>query len=272
MSFAPMIRMLRFGLAGAVTMLALAQSGPLAAAQPGRGNFDHLLTTFPLTGVHAITPCESCHIGGQMAGTPTQCEYCHRAGSRIATTAKPPTHIRTNDACDTCHRSAATWTGARFSHVTVVPGTCFTCHNNVTVGGKPNGHMVTNLPCDACHRTVAWVPAAGFNHVGVVPGTCGQAGCHSAGGAGLQAPGNHVPVSAVNLPAPACDQCHGSTTSFTVERMNHNGVGVGCVICHNAPQVYLGNMTVRSVTHQSRTATDCTNSGCHRINYSSWAT
>ena len=55
---------------GAMAMAALAQMGASVAQQSGRSTFDHLRTTFPLTGVHAVTPCENCHVGGQMAGTP----------------------------------------------------------------------------------------------------------------------------------------------------------------------------------------------------------
>src|SRR5262247_4007141 len=107
-------RFIRSTLIAVVAVMALAQAGPGLAQ---RSSFDHLRTTFPLTGVHAVTPCESCHVGGQMAGTPRQCEYCHRPGSRIAATAKPMRHVVTTQACDVCHRSAATWAGARYSHV-----------------------------------------------------------------------------------------------------------------------------------------------------------
>src|SRR5262245_43629290 len=98
--------LVRSALIGAMAIAALA-AGVSVAQQRGRGTFDHLRTTFPLTGVHAVTPCENCHIGGQMAGTPRQCEYCHRPGSRIAVTVKSPSHIPTTDACNICHRSAA---------------------------------------------------------------------------------------------------------------------------------------------------------------------
>ena len=105
-------RLARSIASAAFSMAALALTGTAVAQQSGRGTFDHLRTTFPLTGVHAVTPCENCHVGGQMAGTPRQCEYCHRPGSRIATTFKPANHVMTNEACNTCHRSAATWQGA----------------------------------------------------------------------------------------------------------------------------------------------------------------
>lgn len=262
-------RLARIAVAGVVAILALAQAGAaLAQQQSGRSNFDHLRTAFPLTGAHAVTPCESCHIGGQMAGTPRECGYCHRSGSRIAQTVMPLNHIPTFDRCDNCHRSAATWTGARYSHVAVAPGTCMTCHNGSMAQGKPNGHVMTNSPCDTCHRTTAWVPA-GFNHVGVVPGTCGT--CHYPGGPGLAAPSNHIPyrTQLLNGASMGCDACHTSTTTFTAETMNHNnslGNGSGwCIGCHMSGTSYLGSMQKMSLTHQqSAGVTDCSQSGCHR--------
>ena len=257
-----------FAFVAAVTVAAAG-----SAAAQGRSNFDHLRTMFPLTGMHAVTPCETCHIGGRMAGTPTRCDYCHRPGSRIATTFKPPKHIQTNDACDNCHRSTATWSGARYSHVTVTPGTCSTCHNGATAPGKPANHMQTTMSCDTCHRSTAWVPAAGFNHAGVVPGSCGT--CHKPGGPGLAAPSNHIPYQAQLLAGASmgCDACHASTTTFTAETMNHNGSqgnGSGwCKGCHQNGTNYLGNMRKNSLTHQGSTVggvavTDCSQSGCHR--------
>jgi len=256
---------MRFHLVVAAAAFALAVPG--AAQQPGRGTFDHLRTSFPLTGVHAVTPCETCHIGGRMAGTPRQCEFCHRAGSGIAATFKPAKHVPTNEPCQNCHRSAATWQGARYSHVSATPGSCITCHNGSFAPGKPANHIVTTLSCDTCHRTIAWVPA-GFPHTGVAPGSCET--CHTPGGAGLAMPANHIPYK-TQLTAGAsmgCDRCHRSTTTFTVETMDHNntqGNGAGfCRGCHATGTSYLGNMTKRSVTHQSNTATDCSQSGCHR--------
>jgi hypothetical protein len=258
----------RSGLVAALVVATSAISDPAVAQQRGRGNFDHLLTTFPLTGVHAITPCEDCHIGGQMAGTPRQCEYCHRAGSRIAATVKPARHVQTNEPCDNCHRSAATWAGARYSHVTVAPGTCLSCHNGGMVSGKPASHIATTASCDVCHRTTAWIPA-GFNHAGVLPGSCGT--CHFPGGSGLAAPTNHIPYQSQLLAGSSlgCDACHTSTVTFTSEKMNHNnsaGNGSGwCIGCHLSGLSYLGSMQKNSLTHQQRTGvTDCSQSGCHR--------
>jgi len=290
-------RLVRFALVGATAVLALMQVTPSGAQGRGPSNFDHLRTGFPLTGAHAVTPCETCHVGGQMANTPRRCEYCHRMGSRIATTVMPMRHIQTGEPCETCHRSAISWSGARFSHVAVTPGTCQSCHNGGMVSGKPSRHILTTASCDACHRTVAWAPA-GYNHVGVVPGTCanchgtsatgkpsghvvttascdqchrttgwlpagydhtgvvaGTCGnCHRPGGSGLAEPGNHVPYQTqlLNGASMSCDACHSSTTTFSAQRMNHNGSqgnGAGwCKGCHASGTNYLGNMQKKALT------------------------
>jgi len=367
------VRSVRFIFVAAAAALALLQVTPASAQLPGTRTFDHLRTGFPLTGAHAVTPCETCHIGGRMAGTPTQCYYCHRPESGIAATVMPAQHIRTSDPCENCHRSAISWAGARFSHIGVAPGTCQTCHNGGSAHGKPSGHILTTASCDQCHRgTVAWVPA-GYNHAGVVPGTCTNchgttatgkpsghisttascdqchrtmawipasfnhsgvaagtcltchgvsasgkpsghvttsdscdschqtsawlpasynhvgvvAGscndCHRPGGSGLAEPNNHVPyqLNLLNGASMKCDACHSSTTSFSVERMDHNGsLGNGsgwCKGCHQSGTSYLGRMEKKALTHESKVnVTDCSQSGCHRPlgnrgnPYSSW--
>jgi hypothetical protein len=374
MNITRIARLVRPVIVGVMSIAAMALALPSAAQQKRQAPYDHLRTRFPLTGAHAVTPCETCHIGGQMAGTPTQCGYCHRAGSRTAVTVKPARHVQTADSCDVCHRSAATWTGARFSHVAVTPGTCFSCHNGSMASGKPSGHVATTASCDSCHRTSAWVPAgfnhltvtpgtcaschngstatgkpsghvvttascdqchrttawlpASFNHASVTPGTCATchngstatgkpanhlittascdqchrtiawlpatfshasvtpgtcATCHFPGGSGLAKPANHIPYESQLLAGTSlgCDACHTSTTSFTVERMNHNntqGNGAGwCRGCHLTGTTYLGNMQKKSLTHQKSTGvTDCSQSGCHRplgnqgSTYKSW--
>jgi hypothetical protein len=40
--------------------------------------FDHDLTDFPLSGLHATTSCESCHVDKKFAGTKSACIDCHR--------------------------------------------------------------------------------------------------------------------------------------------------------------------------------------------------
>jgi hypothetical protein len=156
---------------------------------------------------------------------------------------------------------------AGFNHASVAPGTCASCHNGTTATGKPAKHVVTTASCDACHRTTAWLPAT-FSHANVTPGTCGT--CHN-GTTARGKPTNHIPHESQLLAGSSmgCDACHTSTTSFTIQRMNHNnslGIGSGwCKGCHLSGTSYLGNMQKKSLTHEKSTAvTDCSQSGCHR--------
>jgi hypothetical protein len=210
-----------------LSCLMLLLAAPLAfGAESPRSNFDHLLTGFPLTGVHASTPCETCHVGGRFRGTPKDCAFCHSAGGRIAVSVKPFNHVPTQEPCEQCHRSASTWTGARFSHASVTPGDCMRCHNGTYAPGKSASHIQTASPCDTCHRTTFWAPAR-FNHANVTPGSC--ATCHN-GSQARGKPANHVQTTA------ACDQCH-STSAWTPARFNHASVTPGsCATCHNGSQ------------------------------------
>jgi len=237
-------RVVRSVLIAALTVMALALAG---AGLAQRSSFDHLRTTFPLTGVHAVTPCESCHVGGQMAGTPRQCEYCHRPGSRIAATAKPMRHVVTTQACDVCHRSAATWAGARYSHVGVAPGSCMSCHNGMAAPGKPTRHVQTTSSCDSCHRSLAWLPA-GFNHAGVAAGTC--ANCHN-GSTATGKPPTHI------VTTQSCDICHRTGVAWIPTQFNHTGIAAGtCATCHNGV-----NAVGKPPTH---VATTLSCDQCHR--------
>jgi len=38
----------------------------------------------------------------------------------------------------------------------------------------------------------------------------------------------------------------------------------GCKTCHASGTSYLGDMEKKSVTHESSSGTDCSQSGCHR--------
>ncbi|MBE9516836.1 MAG: hypothetical protein IME93_07635 [Proteobacteria bacterium] len=185
-------------------------------------DFDHVGTGFILSGSHMRANCDECHINGIFRGTPTDCAGCHDRGRVKASTVKPASHVRTQLSCDQCH-STRTWFGAIFDHSEAMPGTCITCHNNVTAPGKTAGHIVTTASCDECHKTTAWIPA-GFRHAGVTPGTCST--CHN----GSTAPGK--PASHV-ITAASCDNCH-STRAWLPASFDHGSVVPGtCASCHN---------------------------------------
>jgi hypothetical protein len=192
-----------------------------AAETPSRSSFNHTQTGFPLTGAHAQADCQTCHLQGMFKGTPRQCEVCHTQGSRTASTFKPNNHPQTAMPCNQCHVSQISWSGARFDHLGIAPGSCAGCHNGVTATGKPSRHIFTTSSCDTCHRTTAWVPA-GYNHAGVAPGTCTT--CHGVTATGK--PGGHVATTL------ECDQCH-STRAWQPAGYNHTSAVPGqCTTCH----------------------------------------
>src|SRR6185369_12585232 len=41
--------------------------------------FDHDFTDFPLVGLHAVVPCEQCHVTRAYKDVPQDCYTCHRA-------------------------------------------------------------------------------------------------------------------------------------------------------------------------------------------------
>ena len=246
---------------------ALMACASLAMAQANLRNFDHVKTGFPLTGVHANERCESCHVNGVFKGTPRDCATCHAAGSPLSRTnvIKPPRHIPTTQGCDSCH-TTQTFTGARFTHTGVAPGTCQTCHNGFMAPGKSAGHIATQASCDSCHRTGAWTPATGFDHASVVPGTCGS--CHN-GARATGKPVAHMPVAA----SPACDSCH-STGNWRPTRWNHTQTGVTnqCSTCHSGAYPPADGRPANHVPYQTLAGVPITNcDSCHRSGYAAWA-
>lgn len=210
------------GLLFVLPLLAFTHLAMAKTPEPETIRFDHIKTGFNLTGAHIQSRCESCHIQGMFKGTPRDCATCHMAGNRMGAMAKPNRHVATIAPCESCHRTTG-WTPATFSHVSVMPGACLSCHNGSSATPKPSGHILTTSSCDTCHRTSAWSPA-GYNHTGVAPGTC--ATCHN-GTTATGKPGRHI------VTADSCDTCH-RTTAWLPAGYNHVGVVPGtCATCHN---------------------------------------
>ena len=147
--------------------------------------FDHQNTSFPLTGAHITTTCQSCHQTGY-TGTPTDCLSCHQTDYNSTTN---PNHVTENipTTCVDCHSTTA-WQPASFDHQNtgfpltgahintlsivssiwlyiihqqIVMLVIQTDYNNTT---NPN-HIAANFPttCVECHSTSAWTPAT-FDH------------------------------------------------------------------------------------------------------------
>jgi hypothetical protein len=102
-----------------------------------------------------------------------------------------------------------------------------------------------------------------MNHTAVTGSTCTSChgGAYTAFGAEAK-PGNHIPTALVG--GKDCKACHTSTVSWSAMKMDHNNVLTGCKTCHASGTSFLGDMEKKSLTHESNTATDCSQSGCHR--------
>ena len=112
------------GVVLAVVLAVCSLQAQAAGTQAVGRSFDHNATGFPLSGVHALTACETCHAAGVFKGTPKTCDGCHALGKRVVATPKSSSHIVTDAPCDTCHFNASTFLGARFNHGTALPGQC----------------------------------------------------------------------------------------------------------------------------------------------------
>lgn len=217
---------------------------PVRSAQ--RTSFDHLTSGYELQGAHRDLPCESCHVNGIFKGTPRTCQGCHTIGSWIDATARPVTHMATQDRCELCHALYTFTPAYRVDH-SATRGTCFSCHNNVTAQGKKPDHVPADNNCDACHTTVAFVPNR-VEHADLVARTVCR-GCH----AGIRAtamPRNHAMTSR------ECGDCHGTLT-WSPAHFNHTGMSADCQSCHN------GILASGKVASHPATVQDC--SACHRF-------
>lgn len=183
--------------------------------------FDHAETGFELTGGHNFVACESCHSGGQFAGTPTECVACHSVNGRINATAKPVNHIHTSERCDTCHNTQDWQAVPRVDHHEVF-GLCSNCHNNVIAPGKPVDHIPVQSECSDCHSDLAWQPVQ-FSHDRVT-GPC--VNCHN----GTSATGR--PVDHINV-NPVCEACHNTVAFSPVGVVDHDYVVGTCASCHD---------------------------------------
>ncbi len=109
--------------------------------------FDHDLSSFPLIGMHGVTPCEECHGGGNFSPTPSRCVECH---------GKDDTHKEyLGEKCERCHNPNG-WRFWKFDHVkdTKFPldGAhkeleCTACHRF-----KGRGKLKLSTACVGCHR------------------------------------------------------------------------------------------------------------------------
>lgn len=181
-------------------------------------NFNHASTGYPLTGAHTALPCESCHVGGVMKGTPRDCESCHANGARLArgNTQRPQRHIPAVGTCADCH-STRSFSINNFSHNAVRSTGCHVCHTGNGATGRTPRHVpvAASQQCGDCHRSVtSWTPAT-FNHTQVsVARNCFS--CHDGFHDGANGrPVTHVPgLFVVGEGIDNCDTCHLNAFGF----------------------------------------------------------
>lgn len=120
--------------------------------QPAGIVADHILTRFPMVGVHAVTPCESCHLRaavGDFKGAPTDCALCHQR-DLVRTSSPDHTAVGWVTDCERCHTPLG-WQEARIDHdfFPLVGGhsglDCAQCHTNRVFSG-------TSSDCFSCHQ------------------------------------------------------------------------------------------------------------------------
>jgi hypothetical protein len=250
---------------------------------------------------HVLTTasCDTCHrtgawipAGYDHAGRTIgdhSCATCHG----VTSIGKPSFHIATTAACDNCHHNFTTFFGAVFDHLNSgVPITsgCVNCHGGQSLETKSKTagvHIPTNNGCENCHSISIFTSFAGasatMNHGIEAAIRCDV--CHSGsytsqgsklGGAMAKTSiANHIPTTITG--SLDCNTCHtGGTTTWSAVNMNHNGAITGCKTCHASGTPY-NIPNKKAVTHESSTATDCAQSGCHKpgvggrgILYSVW--
>jgi hypothetical protein len=214
---------------------------------------------WPLVGKHAAAACESCHVGGVFAGTPTTCVACHAANYDATT---DPDHDATGlpTGCAVCH-TAAGWVPSQFDHAVAWPlveahadaaceschagavyadpaRVCVNCHQAAYDDAVAPDHVGAGFPttCETCHGQTAWKPAS-FDHdtIWALSGAHQLATCESCHKGGVYAgtprlcEGCHeADYQTANNPdhvdagfPKTCDTCHGQT-AWTPAAFDHD--------------------------------------------------
>jgi hypothetical protein len=233
-----------------------------------------------LTGV-AITNCDSCHKAGFASWNPgkfhsnvalsTQCATCH-INTSFGVTGKPatPIHATVTGNCESCHKSTASWLGAKPDHSLFTTATdCTSCHNGSAATGKVSNHMPTSVNCISCHTVTTFKPNKWTHTQMPVTNQCST--CHTGGYAtGLGRPLNHIPyASLTGVAITNCDSCHktGFTSWFPGKFHSNVSITTQCATCHLSASYGLTSKPA-TTTHATVTGSCET---CHKST-SSWLT
>jgi hypothetical protein len=240
----------------------------------------------PASHFPTLLPCENCHTNTNTftswkmdhTGLTTGCASCH-SGQFPGVVSGPPVltaHIPTNGApCESCHASTTTFLGAVYSHASVAPGTCITCHSGAMPGvtGKPASHIPTLgiNTCDTCHANTngftTWLNGF-YDHITPAStGTC--LSCHNGSYTNWLAQGQN-PGHIATLGA-QCDTCHTSSntlnfTTFLGAGYNHSAVVPGSCSnagCHDGSAAGLGAGALGKSSFPTHIPTSAACDTCH---------
>jgi hypothetical protein len=233
--------------------------------------------------ITAAANCDGCHRGSFTTwangglhanfSISSGCASCH-SGAYLNAVGKPnnATHASVTGNCESCHKSTASWSGARVDHSTFTTATnCVGCHNGSTATAKPGNHIpIGAASCLSCHNVspAQWTPTK-WNHTQVVVAAqC--ASCHTGSYPPADGrPANHIPYLAVPVTASAnCDGCHkAGYTSWSNGRLHANyTLSTNCSTCHTG--AYLTAVgKPNNATHAAVTGS-C--ESCHKST-TSWA-
>jgi Cytochrome c7 and related cytochrome c len=201
-----------------------------------RGQFDHRLARFPLTGKHASVVCEKCHTGAPPRWQPlafATCDGCH---------ADPHKGQFKPKGCTTCHDTGGWASGSekiRDNHprLSLANGharvACRTCHDRGNDRAPSKGGR-----CESCHRPV---------HTAKFSGRCET--CHGAirwlglsDAVGREHHGKTRYPLAGKHAGVACAQCH--PANRPVAERYRNLAFTACNACHRDP--HAGEFAARS--------------------------
>ncbi len=205
-------------------------------------NFDHNLTSFPLTGAHIATECSACHTNGYV-GTSTLCNSCH--SENFNQTSNPShTKLGLSTSCDLCHTTNPGWEPALFPN-----------HNDYYALNGAHATIADN--CYLCH-------AGNYTNTA---NTC--YGCHSA-----DYNATTDPVHAAAQFSTDCQTCHTENAwtpstfdhdsqYFPIYSGRHNGRWNTCADCHTEPANYAVFTCVTSACHSNAHHQDQGSAGCY---------
>jgi hypothetical protein len=216
----------------------------------------HHATRFPLTGAHAASDCDQCHLEraqGQLryVGLPSECESCHDNPAFKTATQRPESHDQAGypQDCGQCHNTvsfdsssinhAATGFPLTGAHASLecarchgdpfqptLPRDCYSCHAEDYQGTTDPSHVALGFPhdCAACHTTTTW-EGARFDHSGT---SFPLTGAH----ASLDCAACHADGVYQGKPT-ACYSCHRADYEGTRDP-NHDAAGFStdCALCH----------------------------------------